>query len=75
MWCLLRAPDVPDSYGENGVAGEGGDDRRDNPADEHAGEGAHRESAQLIWSEPGPRSTSLGHAQRLPGRRARHDAY
>lgn len=37
---VVGAQDVPDNAGEKGLAGEGGDDRRDDPADEHAGEGA-----------------------------------
>src|SRR3984885_10074202 len=40
---VMRPQEAADREGEPGVDGQGGGDRRDDPADEHAGQGADRE--------------------------------
>ena len=55
------AYDDSGNYGKDGVAGKGGDDRWDNPAGEHAGQGSDGEGAKRPSSERDPgRSNSPG---------------
>ena len=51
---VVLAQEPPGRDGEPGVGGQGGDDRGDDPADEHAGQGADREGGQRPGGERDP---------------------
>ena len=57
---VVLAQELGGREGEPGVGGQGGDDRGDDPADEHAGQGADREGGQRPGGERDPAQVEQG---------------
>jgi hypothetical protein len=55
---IVRAQDVRDNNGENGVTGEGGHDCRNNPSDENAGEGTIAKATNVQVANATPRRSN-----------------
>ena len=61
---VVLAQERPGREGEPGVGGQGGDDRGDDPADEHAGQGADREGGQRPGGERDPAQVEQAGSER-----------